>query len=241
MKAATLVALGVALASAAALADTFYHYRDQATGRDVFVNRLEQVPRKYRRQTEIVFESGAIANQDEVKQTAPEIPADEGLADQLIKEIAPGAPPASGASLAARSGTGSNLLRRAPALAAAVVDAKLGKAGAPALTDVEYARLSRFLMAAVYAGLVASLCAFVVWVVLIVCAFRDKHPAWGAFMIVVVPLAYLYLLLHFAKLRPWHKILAALGLLSPALVALWAAWEFHGWFRLVVAARGGSL
>ena len=81
MKPATLVALCAVLASAAALADTFYRYRDQATGRDVFVDRLEQVPKRYRSQTKIVFESGSIENQDSAKRTAPLSPPDDGLAE----------------------------------------------------------------------------------------------------------------------------------------------------------------
>jgi hypothetical protein len=60
-------------------------------------------------------------------------------------------------------------------------------------------------------------------------------------MLLLWPVSYFYLLLHFAKGRLLLKSGAALGLLSPALVALWVAWRFYSWFQLVVHARRGRV
>ena len=57
MKTGLGVVLCIVLWSATGRADTFYQYRDKSTGRDVFVNRLDQIPRKYRDQAKIVIES----------------------------------------------------------------------------------------------------------------------------------------------------------------------------------------
>jgi hypothetical protein len=243
MKAATGAALLVLLASAAAPADTIYRYHDMVTGRDVFVNRPELVPKKYRNQAKIVVESGALANQDEVKQNTPQAPADDGLADKLIKELAPAA--TSDAQAAEGSHTPAGipipLLRNMPTVTAAKIDGKLTRAGAKPLADLERAQLARLLTRAVYLGLPAGLCALLVWVVMLVSAFRDKHPVWGALMIVLFPVSYLYLALHFATGRPLIKAASALGLLAPALLGAWLAWQYSGWMQAVVQARGGRI
>jgi hypothetical protein len=243
MKAATGAALCIAwlLASAAAMADTFYRYRDKAAGRDVFVNRLEQVPRQYRRQAKVVFESGGLANQDDLIQQAPKAPSDDGLADKLIKDLVPKTARSASDAATRYASAGKGFLNRGPAAAAEAVDAKLSKAGAMPLGDEERAQLARLLMTTIWAGAAAGLWAFVVWVILIAHAFRDKRPGWGALMIVLSPLAYVYLILHFGKGRPFLKTACALGLLSPGLVALWGAWQFYSWFHIVAQVRGGHL
>ena len=240
MKAASGAALCVVLlASAVAMADTFYRYHDSKTGRDVFVNRLDQVPQKYRGQAKIVLDGAAQTEADRVKQVALPLPPDDGVAEKLIKKWIP-AEDTTQANLN-HATTGRSVWKNGPAIAAAAVDAKLGRAGATPLVQEERDRLGRLATRALVVSAVAALCAFVVWVVLIVCAFRDKHPGWGVLMLFVSPLAYLYLLLHFAKGKPLLKTAASLGLLSPALVALWAAWQFYAWFHLVVQARGGRV
>ena len=239
MKAASGVALCVALLASAAVADTFYRYHDSKTDRDVFVNRLEQVPRKLRSQARVVFESGTLANQDEIKQVAPGVASDDGLPEKLIKGLAPAASPS--ATDLERASTGKSLWKDGGAIAAAAVDARLGRAGAKPLVPDERLNLGRLVFKAIVLGAVAMLCAFIVWVVLIVCAFRDKYYGWGVAIFLFWPLGQLYLLLHVAKGRPLLKTAASLGLLSPALVGLWTAWRFYDWFRLVVWARGGHM
>jgi len=239
MKVVLAVAILALLTSAGAAADTFYRYHDKATGRDVFVNSLEQVPRAYRGQTKIVFESGGLANQDDAKQEATSAPSNEGVAEKLIKELAPAESPV---GIAVRQAPASNNpLVRGPAIAAAAVDAKLVKAGARPLAPEERARLSGILRTAIWAGMVAGLCAFVVWVTLIVFAFRDRHPVWGSLMLLLSPLTVVYLALHFDTDRRSLKLACWLGLVSPALVALATAWRFYAWFQAVVQARGGHL
>ena len=123
-----LVCIGLALGAAAASADTYYKYRDKNTRRDVFVNRLDQVPRKVRGQAKIVLETDT-----PTAEPAPEPPIEivepPAKTDRLTIRNAQPAPP-SGEDL--RSALADkNLWRDGPALASAAVDAKLVTAGAP--------------------------------------------------------------------------------------------------------------
>jgi hypothetical protein len=225
------------LVSTAAQADTFYRYHDAKTGRDVYVDRLERVPPNLRGQAHIVFESGALANQDELKQRAPSVPPDDSLPEKLIKEVAPQA--SQSAVDLGRARSGKSLWKDGAAIAAAAMDARLARAGGKALVAEERAHLGRFVFKATVLGGIAVLCAFIVWVVLIVCALRDKHYGWGVAVFLFWPLGYLYLLLHFAKGRPLAKALATLGYLAPSLVGLWAAWDFYSWLKVVRSIRSG--
>ncbi len=228
------------LVSATAAADTFYRYRDNKTGRDVFVDRLEQVPLKLRSQAKVVFESGALANQDETKQTQPPKPADDdGIAEKMIKQLAPEA--SDSAKDLERASADGKSWRNPAGVAASTVNAKLARVGAKLLEPEERAGLGRLIGVAVYLFGAAVLCAFIVWLVLVVCAFRDEHPVWAVLMLLLWPVSYLYLLIHFAKGRRLLKTGAALGLLAPSLVALWVSWRFYAWFQLVAHARGGRL
>jgi len=227
------------LAGAAAAADTFYRYHDSKSGRDVFVDRIEQVPPKLRPQAKVVFESGALANQDEVKRSSPPKPAvDDSIADKMIKEFAPAASQSAKDFEQASASQGS--WRDPAGVAANTVNAKLSRAGAKLLDPDERARLAGFIGTAVYLFAVTVLCAFMVWLVMIVCAFRDQHPVWGIVMLFLWPASYFYLLLHFAKGRLLLKTTATLGLLSPTLVALWVSWRFYAWFQLIAHARSGQ-
>ncbi len=53
--------VGLVVWSALAHADTFYKYRDSRTGREVFVNRLDQIPLPYRNHAKVVMEATAPA------------------------------------------------------------------------------------------------------------------------------------------------------------------------------------
>jgi len=241
MKAATgavlVVALLACLPTMETKAATFYRYLDSKTGRDVFVDRLEQVPSKFRPQAKVVFDTGALANPDEVKQAAPP-PADDGLADQLIKELAPAA--TDGAKDLRHASADRGSWRDPAGIAATTVNAKLARAGARSLDEAERTSLAGFIRTALSLAVVAVLFAFVAWLVLVVCAFRDQHPVWGVLMLLLWPASYLYLMIHFAKGRLALKTVAGLGLLSPTLVALWVSWRFYAWFQLIAHARGGS-
>jgi hypothetical protein len=136
---------------------------------------------------------------------------------------------------------GKDLWKEGPAIASALVDAKLLKAGTSPLTEPERAQFSRLLWTIVVLSLVAALFAFVVWVVMIVTAVRDGHPWWGLFIFLFSPLAYVYLFVHTDKGHWPFKLVCAFGMLSPALVGLGGAWRFYSWFHAVIQARGGHV
>ena len=230
--------IGFVLWSATGRADTFYQYRDKSTGRDVFVNRLDQIPRKYRSQAKIVIESA-----DSPKPSAEVSPAaaEESAAPEP-KAISAAAEPAhsTGADLR-KAIAGRNLWKDGPAIASAVVDARLIKAGTIPLTEPERAQFGHLLLTILVLSLVASFFAFVVWVVMIVSALRDGRNGWALFIFLFAPLAYVYLFVHAGKGRWPFKLICAFGMLSPALVGLAGAWRFYGWFHAVVQARGGHV
>ena len=237
IRAGIVLGIALALATTAASADTFYKYRDKGTGRDVFVNRLDQVPRKYRSQAKIVLEVDKTAVEAE---KPPEeivvIPAKP--AHETARTPAPAI--STGAELR-KALSGKDLLKDGPALANAVIDAKLLTAGTRPLTGAERADLGSLLIAIVIASIVAGLFALVVWIVIIVTAVRDGHPWWGLLIFFFSPLAYVYLFLYTGRGRALFKTLCSLGMLSPALVGLVGAWRFYAWFHAVVQARGGKI
>jgi len=231
-----VLCIGFVLWSAASQADTFYQYRDKSTGRDVFVNRLDQIPRKYRNQAKIVIQSA----------DAPKT-ADDGTGKDESTPAAPSSAPTIAEPLRStgmdlrKAVAGKNLWKEGPAIASALVDAKLLKAGTSPLSEPERAQFSRLLWTIVVLSMVAGLFAFVVWIVLIVTAIRDGHPWWALFIFLLSPLAYVYLFVHTDKGRWPFKLVCAFGLLSPALVGLGGAWRFYSWFHAVIQARGGHV
>jgi hypothetical protein len=230
------VCLGFVLWSTASQADTFYQYRDKSTGRDVFVNKLDQIPSKYRGQAKIVIQSADIPNaatsdtgKDENATTTP------STAPTIAEPLR-----STGLDLR-EAAAGKNLWKDGPAIASALVDAKLIQSGTSRLTEPERAQFSRLLWTIVVLSLVAALFAFVVWFVIIVVAVRDGHPWWGLFIFLFAPLAYVYLFVHVEKGRRLFKTICAFGMLSPALVGLGGAWRFYSWFHAVIQARGGHV
>jgi len=233
-----LVCIGLALGAAAASADTYYKYRDKNTRRDVFVNRLDQVPRKVRGQAKIVLETDT-----PTAEPAPEPPIEivepPAKTDRLTIRNAQPAPP-SGEDLRSAL-AGKNLWRDGPALASAAVDAKLVTAGAPSHTGAERGDLGSLLVTILVASIVAGLAALAAWIVILVTAVRDGRLWWALFVFLFSPLAYVYLFLHAGKGRALFKTLCSLGMLSPALVGLVGAWRFYAWFHAVIQARGGRI
>jgi hypothetical protein len=230
------VCIGFVLWSAASQADTFYQYRDRGTGRDVFVNRLDQIPRKYRGQAKIVIQSSDIPNA-----AASDTGTDESATTTPSTAPTTAEPLRSTGLDLRKAAAGKNLWKEGPAIASALVDAKLLKAGTSRLTEPERAQFSRLLWTIVVLSMVAALFAFVVWVVMIVIAVRDGHPWWGLFIFLFSPLAYVYLFVYVEKGRRLFKTVCAFGMLSPALVGLGGAWRFYSWFHAVIQARGGHV
>jgi hypothetical protein len=234
--------IGFVLWGAASQAEDFYQYRDKSTGRDVFVNRLEQIPRKYRGQAKLVMEvadapktpgSDSATGKDD--SAAPTPSATSTMAETMAEPLR------STSVELRRAAAGKNLWKDGPAIATALVDAKLVKAGTQPLSEPERAQFSRLLWTIAVLSMVAGLFAFVVWIVMIVTAVRDGHPWWALFMFLLSPLAYVYLFVHIEKGRRPFKLVCAFGMLSPALVGLGGAWRFYSWFHAIIQARGGHV
>jgi hypothetical protein len=232
------VCIGFLLLGTASQADTFYQYRDKSTGRDVFVNRLDQIPRKYRDQAKLVMDI----------KDAPKTPASDSATD---KEDDSATTPRATSTMAEpsrlmgvdlrKAAAGRNWWKDGPAIASALVDAQLVKAGTHPLREPERAQFSRLLWTIVVSSLVAALFACVVWIVMIVTAVRDGHPWWALFIFLFSPLAYVYLFVHVDKGHWPFKLVCAFGMLSPALVGLGGAWRFTSWFHAIIQARGGHV
>ena len=238
MKTGLGVALCIVLWSATGRADTFYQYRDQSTRRDVFVNRLDQIPRKYRSQAKIVGES---ADRPKTREGVSPAGDDESAAPEP-QAIAAAAERVRTTSTDLRKAmAGKNLWKDGPAIVSAVVDARLVKAGTTPLSEPERAQFNHLLMTIFVLLVVASLFAFVVWIVMIVSALRNGHNGWALLVFLFSPLAYVYLFVHAGKGRWPFKLVCAFGMLSPALVGLAGAWGFYGWFHTIVQARGGHV
>ncbi len=233
-----VVCIGFVLWSTSGRGDTFYKYRDKSTGRDVFVNRLDQIPRKYRAQAKIVIES---ADRPKTSTDGPFEGDDEGTASEPSAAPTTTEPSrATGVDLR-RALSGKSLLKDGPAIATSMVDAKLVRAGTSPLTEPERFQLRHLLLTLFVLSIVAVLFAFVAWIVMIVSALRDGHHGWALIIFLFSPLATVYLFVHTGKGRWPFKVICAFSMLSPALVALGGAWRFHGWLHAVIQARGGHV
>jgi hypothetical protein len=233
-----VLCIGFVLWSAAGQADTFYKYRDRSSGRDVFVNRFDQIPRQYRSQAKVVME---VANSPKAAASDPTVDQEESAAPE--PSAAPALPqPLRTTGVDLRQAlAGKSLWRDGPAIACAMVDAKLVAAGTSPLTEPERAQLGHLLLTILALSTVAGLFALVVWVVMIVSALRGGHNGWALFIFLFSPLAYVYLFIHAGKGRAAFKLACTFGMLSPALVGLAGAWRFYGWFHAIIQARGGHV
>ena len=216
------VVVGILVWSALAHADAFYKYRDLQTGRDVFVNRVDQIPQKYRSRAKLVMEMTAPPVTDNPESdTAPPSSEPPPSAPTVVPEKLRAAK-ASLRELMA----GKNLLKDAPAIAAAIVDQRLAKAGTTPLDENERLQLGRMLGTTLGLALVATLLSFIVWLVMVVGAIRDRKIGWTIVMVLLWPASYLYLFIHGGKGRVVFKLACAAALASPALVGVVAA----SWF-----------
>ena len=238
MWAGVVLCIGFTLWTPSALADTIYKYRDKGSGRDVFVNRLDQIPRKYRDQAKIMLESNDTSGTraEEPPTKVAESPAEPPPAPARVSR-----PAGDIGSDLRRALTGKNLWKDGPAVAGEVIDAKLITAGAKPLTAPERADFGGVVTAIIIAAIVTGLLALAAWLVLLITAVRDGRLWWALFMFLFSPLSYVYLFLYAGKGRALFKTACSLGMLSPALVGLVGAWRFHAWFSAVIAARGGRM
>jgi hypothetical protein len=237
ISASILLCLGLTLwsASASASADTYYRYRDKSTGRDVYVNRLDQVPQKYRSQAKIVLET------DQAQADPDKEPSTEVVVTSPQPESKPVRRPGPSDSFKEdlrKALSNKNLLRDGPMLACTAIDFKLAAAGAQPLSMTERSNFAALVMSLLVASLVAGLAALVAWVVVIVTAVRDERLWWAFFIFIFSPLGYLYLFIHGGRGRALFKSLCALGMLAPLLVGAIGAWRFYAWFQTIMQARG---
>jgi hypothetical protein len=242
MRIAVGVLFVLGFAAQGANADTIYKYKDKATGRDVFVNRIDQIPRRYRTQAKVVLESTApTGTQTETENATDTAPAAEPPPPPTPAAPAPRKSYGRLADDIRRAASGKQILKEAPAIACAVIDAKLLQAGTQPLTPAERSSFASLFVTVLVFWSIAGVVAVLVWFIIIVGALRDTHPWWALLVFLFWPLAYVYLFVYAGKNRAVFKTLCSLGLLSPALVGLVAAWRFTAWFHAVVQARGGRL
>jgi hypothetical protein len=231
-----LLCIGLVLSCAAAWADTIYRYRDKATGRDVFVNRLDQIPLKYRSEAKIVVESTSV-------------PADNNVSEPGVTVVSstgqpPEKKPVAGLTFGQdlqQALVGRSVWKDGPVIASFIVDAQLLRSGARPLTSLEREQFGSFFRTFLIVAMVFGILSLVIWVGIIIMAVRDGHPWWGLLIFLFSPLAYIYLFVHGGKGRVLFKVGCTLGMLSPALVGLVGAWRFMVWFQTVIQARGGHV
>jgi hypothetical protein len=227
----------IALWSTRAAADTYYKYHDKRTGRDVYVNRLEQVPQKYRSQAQVVLEGAeGPAKPDPGADASPEVTAPPAPA--APQPVQRSAAPVDLASNLRQAITGTNLLHDIPAMACAMIDFRLAASGAKPLGAPERHDLGSLVLTVLIAALVASLASLVAWITVIVIAVRDEHPWWALFTFIFYPVGYLYLLIHGGPGHILRRSLCALGMLSPLLVGAIGAWRFYATLQAIMQARG---
>jgi len=224
-----LLCTGVLFLCSTALADGIYRYRDKSTGRDVFVSHLDQVPIKYRPGAKLVVEDTLPKNREANDEPPPQtMPSAVSATAKQVLDV--------GAELRKTPAAG---WQNPPAIASQMVDRKLLAAGTQPLSDGERSELRRLLLIVLGFALAASLFSLVVWVVIMVGAFRDAHPWWTLLIFLFYPVAYLYLFLMVEKGRRLFKTVCAAGLVAPMVVGLVGAWRFSAWLHTIIAARGG--
>jgi hypothetical protein len=238
LRAGVVLCLGLCLATAVALADTYYKYRDPRTGRDVFVNRLEQVPRRYRDGAQVVLqtEDGAASADEQPPAEVLERPPSPGR--PTLRTVTPAR------SLPIdfrRAFSGKQPWKDGPELFANALDSTLASSGSPPLTTVERRGLDRLFLAIMVGAVVASLAFLAAWLAIIIIAIRNGHTWWGVLIFLFSPLAFLYLFLHLGPGRALLKTACCVAMLSPILVGSLGAWRLHAWFQAIAQARGGRL
>lgn len=245
MRAGVVLCIGVGLWASGAAADTYYRYRDSRSGRDVFVNSLDQVPRRFRDNAKIVLETD-----DSKAPAAPpaeilEIPPETDR--PTLRTIEPASSqvrPSRAAKLPIdlrQAFSGKTPWRDGPVRIADALDSSLTSSGAPPLTVAERRDLGRLLLVFIVAAVLASLAFLAAWLIVIIVAVRDGHPWWGVLIFLFWPLATLYLFLHVERGRKLFKGLCTVGLLAPMLVGVVGAWRLVAWFQALTQARGGHL
>jgi hypothetical protein len=235
VQAGVLCCLGLGLWAAVAFADTYFKYRNPRTGRDVFVNSLEQVPRRYRGNAQVVLQTddGAAPADEKAPTEVLEIPPPPGR--PTLRTVTP----ASKVPIALREAfAGKQPWKDSPEIFANSLDSTLTSSGSPPLTSAEKRGLRRLLIAFTVGGVVASLAALAAWLVIVIIAIRNGHTWWGVLSLLFSPLAFVYLFLHVGPGRALLKTACCAAMLSPIVAGSLGAWRLYAWFHAIGQARG---
>jgi hypothetical protein len=209
-----------------AQAESIYRYYDPQTKRDVFVNRLEQVPSQHREQAQPVVADGVLVGTSH----------QPGNNTRQGTVIFGGNPSASvletlkQALLEAGDGPWDGKFER---LLTMLMDTGMVKAGKPPLTAAHVLHVTYMVGVAALALSVSCLLALVACIFVMVHAFRNDHPVWGVCILLVPPLGILYVLFHIESKRRWFKWTTLVGQISPLLILTIAIWRFYAYFTTI--------
>jgi hypothetical protein len=226
------IVLVIAGLAGVAHAEKIYRYRDGDTSRDVFVNRLDQVPARYRDRAQLVVSDGVLAGSTERPgQDPPQgtvIFGGRRPADTLgtIKQAA---------LEAVRRGPNGAALDRSVTMA---IDTTLVGKGQHPLSPAEVARLTRLVLVMALVLGATGLLAMAAWIAVMVDAFRSDHRWWMAGIFLFHLLGIVYVLIWVDGKRRWFKFATLLGQCAPYAVVVAMFWRSYVLWRSIMAARG---
>ena len=220
--ATVLVLVGLA---SLARGESIYRYRDPNTKRDVFVTRLDQIPTAYREQARLVVADGVLV--DSSNQPDKNVPLGAVIYGSGAKETLKRALGDVWRGEHSAGGLLRTLIK--------VIDTALIGSGRHPLSGRDVAQIKRMLVEAAVALAVASLSAFVGWILVMVHAFRTEHRWWMVFVLLVPVLGITYVLLHVESKQRWFKFATLLAQSAPNAVAVATGWRFAVFFRPFLA------
>ncbi|HJX51400.1 MAG TPA: hypothetical protein VJ801_01425 [Polyangia bacterium] len=221
----------VALAGLAspARAESIYRYRDPTTKRDVFVNRLDQVPAEYRATAKLVVTDGVLADPT----SQPDKDAPRGAVIYGNKKPA-GVMETLEAAVRDATQSRHDAGGMDRTLTTAIDTALVGKGKRP-LSAGEVAQLKRMAVQAAVVLAVAGLFATVAWILVMVHAYRAEHRWWMLFIMLLQLPGIVYVLIHVEGKRRWFKFATLFAQAAPYAVAVAMSWRFVAFFRAVLA------
>ena len=231
MRTQVLWATVLALAGLAspAQAESIYRYSDPSTKRDVFVNRLDQVPAPYRAEAKLVVSDGVLVDSTSL----PDKDAPRGAVIYGSKTPA-GALETIERAVRDATGSGHAAGGLDRALTTAIDTALVGKGKRP-LSAGEAAQFKRMLVESAVVLAVLGLFSTVAWILVMVDAFRAEHRWWMVFILLFHLLGIAYVLIHVEGKRRWFKFATLFAQAAPYAVVLAVSWRFVAFFRAILA------
>jgi hypothetical protein len=221
--------LALAGMASPARAESIYRYRDANTKRDVFVNRLDQVPAQYRAEAKLIVSDGVLV--DSIHQ--PDKDAPRGAVIYGNKKPA-GALETIEHAVRDATGSGHAAGGLDRALTTAIDTALVGKGKRP-LSAREAAQLKRMLVESAVVLAAVGLLSFVAWILVMVHAFRAEHRWWMVFILFFHLLGIAYVLIYVEGKRHWFKFVTLFAQAAPYVVSLAMSWRFVAFFRTILA------